>query len=201
MSCPMEVIDGSWVRAKLAERPGLQARLARATGIGQDKVSKIIANKRRVQPEEIPAILRFFEDLDRDLGTAPTAAPHGFSEPDVVAFQPASKHLVHELVRLLAPAASSITFYRTTKSMPSFGLLRDDTLIVALGAPPQPGDTVIVTTVDPDTAAAETTIARWLAPWLIWSDPQTPATILDPEGQSVAILGVVRSMVRAAILR
>jgi len=56
----MDVIDGEWIRKRLEATRGQQARLAEAMGIDNDKMSKVLAGKRRVQPEEIPAVLAFF---------------------------------------------------------------------------------------------------------------------------------------------
>lgn len=56
----MEIIDADWVRRRLTGRRGEKAELARAMGVKPDVVAKILKGERRVQPNEMPAVLRFF---------------------------------------------------------------------------------------------------------------------------------------------
>lgn len=56
----MDIIDANWIKSRLSGRHGEQAQLARAMGIDNDKLSKTLRGLRRVQPEEIPAVLAFF---------------------------------------------------------------------------------------------------------------------------------------------
>lgn len=58
----MDVIDGKWIAARLGKSRGAKAALADAMGVGQDVVSKILNGKRRVQPEEIPRVLAYFDE-------------------------------------------------------------------------------------------------------------------------------------------
>ena len=58
---PMEIIDAKWVAKHLTGRRGELADLARALGVPLPAVSRIKSGERRVQPEEIPAILAFFK--------------------------------------------------------------------------------------------------------------------------------------------
>ena len=57
----MEIIDAKWIAKHLTGRRGELADLARCLGIPPSMVSKIKSGERRVQPEEIPAILAFFK--------------------------------------------------------------------------------------------------------------------------------------------
>ena len=57
----MEEINANWLRKRLENNRGLQAELAKTTGISPDKISKILSGKRRVQANEIPAIAKFFD--------------------------------------------------------------------------------------------------------------------------------------------
>lgn len=52
-------IDGPWIKAQLTKR-GQQAKLARALGINNDKMSKTIRGIREVQVNEVIPILVFF---------------------------------------------------------------------------------------------------------------------------------------------
>lgn len=70
----MDVIDSNWIKARMTGKRGEQARLAEAMGIDNDKMSKVLRGDRRVQPEEIPAVLKFFGDQEMQ-----TTIP-GFSE-------------------------------------------------------------------------------------------------------------------------
>ncbi|MEL7282133.1 MAG: helix-turn-helix transcriptional regulator [Pseudomonadota bacterium] len=63
----MDVIDRQWLLARLTGRRGEQTELAQAMGIDTDKMSKVIAGKRRIQPEEIPRVMAFFGVIDDDV--------------------------------------------------------------------------------------------------------------------------------------
>jgi transcriptional regulator with XRE-family HTH domain len=56
----MSHVDAEWIRTRLSGKRGERARLAEAMGIDNDKMSRIMQGKRRVQPEEIPKVLEFF---------------------------------------------------------------------------------------------------------------------------------------------
>ncbi len=58
----MDVIDASWIKSKLKGYHGEKAELAAFLGISRDKLYKTLAGGRRVQPEEIPKVLAFFEN-------------------------------------------------------------------------------------------------------------------------------------------
>lgn len=193
----MEVLDPTWLRARLKAQRGLSAQLARAMGVEPHIVSKITSGERRIQASEIPAILRFFADLDRAPQPILPAQDLGFAEAAVAPFRLPSNHLMHEMVRLIAPATRGATFYRVFRPQSALGLLRGDILIVDLGGAAQLDDIVIVTHLDPVTGDAETELARFAPPWLISGDSTRPSVALDPAEQSAAILGIVRGMVRA----
>lgn len=56
----MDVINAEWIRKRLGNERGKQARLAEAMGIDNDKMSRILAGKRKVQAKEVPGVLAFF---------------------------------------------------------------------------------------------------------------------------------------------
>jgi hypothetical protein len=57
----MDVIDGKWIEARLSGKRGEQARLAEHMGISPHQMTKILRGIRRVQPEEIPRVISFFD--------------------------------------------------------------------------------------------------------------------------------------------
>lgn len=58
----METIDGKWIKARLTGRHGEKAELARHMQIETDRLSKILAGKRAVRPEEVPRLLSYFNE-------------------------------------------------------------------------------------------------------------------------------------------
>lgn len=58
----MEDIDANWIKKRLTGKRGEQTRLAEHLGISTDKLSKTLGGERRVQPEEIPRLLDFFNE-------------------------------------------------------------------------------------------------------------------------------------------
>lgn len=82
-NCAMEVIDGNWIRRHLTGTRGEKARLAAAMSITPAKLSHILGGTRDVQPEEHPAVLRFFgyEVTQTDQEPAPAASRVAIAEP------------------------------------------------------------------------------------------------------------------------
>ena len=67
----MDVVDADWIKRRLTGERGQQARLAEAMGIDNDKMSKILRGLRKVQADEVPKVIRFFNgetlgDLTQD---------------------------------------------------------------------------------------------------------------------------------------
>lgn len=58
----MEIVDTKWLLARMSGKRGEKARLAEALGIGPDQVAKILTGVRRVQPEEVPRLLAFYNE-------------------------------------------------------------------------------------------------------------------------------------------
>lgn len=67
----MEVIDGAWIRARLTGVRGEKARLAACMGIRAEQLSKVLADKRDVQPEEVPSVLAFFDAAPAEPSSSP----------------------------------------------------------------------------------------------------------------------------------
>lgn len=65
----MDVIDGKWILARLTGARGEKSALAEAMGIPTHMLSKVLKGERRVQPEEIPKVIAYFDagsQQDRD---------------------------------------------------------------------------------------------------------------------------------------
>ncbi|MDD7973425.1 S24 family peptidase [Roseinatronobacter alkalisoli] len=73
----MEVIDARWISSRLTGRRGERAELARFIGVKPDVVTKILSGERRVQPEEIPRVLQYFEQGGIHEVPNGSAAPEG----------------------------------------------------------------------------------------------------------------------------
>lgn len=58
----MDVINAEWIKARMTGKRGEQARIAEAMGIDGDKISKVLKGNRQVQPEEIPGLLKYFNE-------------------------------------------------------------------------------------------------------------------------------------------
>lgn len=57
---PMTQITREWLRAKLDEKWGMRSELARNTSLSSEKISHILAGRRRISVEEQEEIRRFF---------------------------------------------------------------------------------------------------------------------------------------------
>lgn len=57
----MDAIDAKWIRARLTGRRGELARLAEALDLDASEISRILKGERKVQAEEIPRLLAFFD--------------------------------------------------------------------------------------------------------------------------------------------
>ncbi len=74
----MEQVNADYIRKHLTGRRGEMADLARAMGIDDSKLSKIMSGNRKVQASEVPAVVGFFErGIAEPVGVPadPTAAP------------------------------------------------------------------------------------------------------------------------------
>lgn len=60
----MDVIDGKWIAERLTGRRGEKAELARHMGVGPDVITKILSGDRKVQPEEAPRAVSFFDGIN-----------------------------------------------------------------------------------------------------------------------------------------
>jgi len=98
----MEVIDGTWIRARLMGRRGEQANLAAHMGISADKLNKVLSGKRNVQPQEVPLVLSFFG----------AEAPLSENERALIdayrAASPDRRRLLEEMTRVLLATSEAL---------------------------------------------------------------------------------------------
>lgn len=180
-----EIIDGSWIKSRLTHRRGEKAALARAMGIGTDKLSKIISGDRHVQPAELPGLLAFFEaEPATSPGLAESLRPFEAKDDDIQA-----------LNRLLMRPARHPVTYILCHSSPAMDLRKGDLLIIDLGSTATAGDLVVAT--EQDNVTQDTFVARWVDPWLLRGEgDQAPRQVDD--SQRLAILGPVVGVMRGA---
>lgn len=76
--------------------------------------------------------------------------------------------------------------YRLSASLPGFGLIAGDVLVVDLGNTPAPGDLAIVTTED-EAGNATTLVRRLFPPYLVAGDPAEPRQILRDDEERVFV--------------
>ncbi|WP_145962944.1 hypothetical protein [Mangrovicoccus ximenensis] len=59
-NCAMDRIDGQWIQDRLTGERGERTRLANHLGISLDKLSKTLKGERRIQENEFPLLLKWF---------------------------------------------------------------------------------------------------------------------------------------------
>lgn len=192
----MDVIDGKWIADRLSGEFGEKARLARAMGIDPDKLSKILKGHRSVRPQEVPGLMQFLKAEAKPLlGTV-----NGFVEGDTHPFEVKGNGRLQQLVATLAPDAEHPEAYTMTADVMSFGLMKGDLLIIAMGESPKSGEMAIVTIADPETGSAKTEVRRFMPPWLIAGDANHAPVTLG-ENPNVAVLGTIRASIRGGAIK
>lgn len=167
-------------------------------GIEQNKLSKVLAGTRRIQAEEVPAILEFFGLALDGSATRPIvpASPSGFSESEAEIYEPSvTGRAVIDALADLGTRPRHRQGYRLRRDFMGFGYLRGDVLMIDMGAEPQYGDMVIATLSDPTTDAHSTVVRRYLGDWLAEDSPAAPL-LKVADDQTFGILGVVRGSFR-----
>lgn len=173
-----EVIDGNWIARRLTGARGEKAQIARAMGIDPQKLSKTLMGKRQVQPAEIPGLLAHF-------GLANRNGP-GMSESPVTPLDRNQDEPTLAVVAALSTGHIRTEAFRARESLPVFGILRGDILIVDLAnTAPDDGDLVLANRPDPH---SDTRPARFMRGLLSYADPTDPP---ETAGDTAAILGVV----------
>ncbi|WP_407496812.1 helix-turn-helix domain-containing protein [Pseudooceanicola sp. MF1-13] len=180
-----DVIDGNWILRRLTDARGEKARIARAMGIDQQKLSKILTGKRQVQPNEMPGLLEYFGVPLPDSSTA---------TPIVSRISPATPALT-DLAAYLAPGRNRTESFLVQRELMAFGLLRNDVIVVDLAqVTPSTGDLVLV---DRTSRSGNITPARFVGGHLVYADPTLPP---EPIDQSLCIVGVIVGSARAPSL-
>jgi hypothetical protein len=189
----MDVIDGTWIAARIGGEHGRRAALARAMGVTPDKVTKIIKGEREVQAREIPAILAFFTDPGP--GLAESAAP--FTLPPPAAKAAPSHPAVLTLRHVLAPGVRRPETFVMTRSDPGAMLRAGDMLIVELGNTARPGDLVLVTLNDPATDTQTTVVRRYLPPLVVSCTLDDDPAAGPADGTlEMAVLASIKAVIR-----
>lgn len=188
----MEVIDAAWIRSRLTHRHGELKELADHVGISADKITKILKGERQVRAHEMPRIIAYFSE-NRSHGLSEPARPYAAAP---VPMAPSARD--EAIGAAICPDTKHRAFYRCRSAIPGAALLADDRLIVSLGDRPAAGDLVIVTLSDPQTDTQTTEIRRYWPPLLVPLDLNAGTAVTEDDGQSVAILAVIRASFRAS---
>jgi transcriptional regulator with XRE-family HTH domain len=101
-----------------------------------------------------------------------------------------------DMIAAVAPAARTPACYVLASSLPGFGMVIGDILILDLARRPQSGDIVIATTADMETGEASTIVRRYLEPYLVAGDPGETEHVLLADGARTAVLAPVEAVVR-----
>lgn len=190
MIATMEIIDGEWIKRHLPAKHGSKADLARALGLQKDQVTKMLKGERRVQPHEIPAVLRYFK-AETGLAEAPAA----YESPDFAkAIKPTTA--LENMARLACPRASRPFYYRAQRSEPMAAILAGDTLIMIHGPAQHPGDLVLVS-MEGESGEGINSLRRYLPPVLATLSMDDPYPLLSQDDPRLAIIGRVAAVIRA----
>ncbi len=194
MTSAMDKIDRHWIRKRLTGRYGEQADLARAMGINSDKMSKILRGERQIKANELPGLLAFFDvSLDDTEGTSLS----GFRESDAIPFTTEPSDNTRQLFGAMLTADHVPEVFVARTDAPAFAILSGDLLAVEMTDHAAPGDIILATIANPDTGEAHTTLRRYQPPWAIPGNiPQTHVDRTDDASGRLAIMGVVRSVLR-----
>lgn len=181
----MDVIDGTWIKARLTGARGEKSLLATAMRITPDKLAKVLTGQRAVQPQEVPAVLTFF-----------AADRAGLSEPQAPFERLADSTETAAILKALAPDAKALAAWVVGTDLPLVALRRGDIMVVELGNTAASGDLVLVTVADGDTARTE--LRRLFPPMLVpvSLDEGSAFSVDDPSGR-VAVVASVKAVIRA----
>ena len=191
----MDVIDGKWIEARLSGAHGSRKALADAIGITPDKITKIIKGERQVRANEIPLILRYFENRNTQQPGLSEPSAHFASGPIAVLTNIADTLV--DIARLAAPHTKSPTTFTMQRSAFAAGLLMGDLLIVELGNSAAMGDLVLVTLNDTMLDIQTTVLRRFLHPQLVALDfDDQPVVLSSSPTLEAAILATIKAVVR-----
>ncbi len=129
-------------------------------------------------------------DTKRDSVSEPAATPWDGAPRDGATTQQA-------LMRALAPNTRQPAAYRLNLSLPDFGYIAGDVLIIDLKGKAQDGDIVIARMADLSTGESQTLVRRLFSPYLISARVDEPHPVVIADGSRTSVIGVVAAMVRA----
>lgn len=190
----MELIDPTWIKARLTGRHGELKELAEAAGLTPDKLTKILKGERQLKAVEAQRI-----------GSHLRKGEAGFAEPPAEYRQQASavnpSGRVMAIAAALCPDLRHPVTYRVRHSLPGAGLLVNDLLIVELGMTAAAGDLVIVTIADTSHDTQATLVRKYWPPLVVPLSAEDPYPALSAErDQSAAIVASVKAMARGGAL-
>lgn len=218
----MDKIDSNWLRKHLPDEPLIKSRLAAHLKITPDKISKVLANTRRIQPQEIPLVLDFMrrEVFSKPVHDGPrnragarketcrfpssaTADRHDYNSPDLSEPESPPFEATHlpdrspdQVLLPLRNAAISPAIYRIEHDLPGFLLASNDVVMVDISRHPAPGDLAIVALRDETMGTSTWAVRRWLGDMVMSGDPTPSITALDKNGVNVQPRGVVVAVAR-----
>lgn len=194
------------LKAIMAERNLKAAPLARSAGVGVDFVRDILRGHVRSPRSENLAKLAVALDMSLDQLLDESAAPprtNGFHEGQATPWtppppRPGQNDLTFEqALRLVCPGAEAPGYFRSAVSLPGFGILTGDLIVIDLKRPAEEGDIVVVNAADHARDRATTLIRRLLRPYLVASETSLGQPPELADGKANAIMGPVVGVIRA----
>lgn len=191
----MDVIDGSWIRARLPKSHGSQKKLATAIGLQPDQLTKILNGTRQVKAHEIPLILKYFGEFQGVELLEPPAPylPPAFADP----LKP-SVTLGH-ITRAACPGVARPFHYTALRSEPLAGVLAGDILVIEHGGARKSGDLVLVS-LDGEQGQGVNELRRHLPPHLASLDLAHPVPVIPDDAQTAGIIGRIVAVLRIPAL-
>jgi len=184
------------------DRSGItQAELARRTGVTRGFVSLVVAGKKTPSVDLLGKMAAAMGLSIADIAqpeTAPARAA-GFAESAVEPIATDAASLQWQAIKALNPSLRQPALYRLKHSQPGLFLMPGDVLVLDLARKPTVGDTVVITALDKNTGSVQTAVRRFLERWLLTGDPADPPEPIDPNDESVAVLGVIASVLRGLL--
>jgi transcriptional regulator with XRE-family HTH domain len=183
---------------KVLKNKGItQSALAEAIDVNRSYVSELVSGKKTPSFEMLERILSALEvtpgellGADENTG-AKTGRPQTYAETDVVSFSwPNTARLS---IRDIAPDAVAPAAYKAGRSLPAFGILRGDLVIVDVNRKSREGDLVIANVLN-DEGHIVTRFMRRVGERLVPEQIDIPSTGVHNDEH--AILGVFAALVR-----
>lgn len=191
----------------ISERGTNPSALARSAGLNHTAARDIMTGKTqnptdRVLSRLASALNVEVADLTGDSHgrTNPQMRFRGMSDNDAAPYVPDGKsggaNAGINVAQVIAPNATTPATYIVSRALPSFALLRGDVLVLDLARHAQVGDLVVATVADQVTGEAQTIVRRFLTPYLVSGDPDSPTPALLADGTRTVVLAPVEAMYR-----